>query len=91
MIPFRGGQQLANGRRTGLGSGFGGVVAYLMQGRREDLELAAEAAGRVAWTSTRNLPVDDPDQAALWMRAWANQNPRVKKPVYHFGASLAPD
>ena len=23
--------------------------------------------------------------------SWANQNPRVKKPVYHFGASLAPD
>ena len=54
MITFRGGQQLANGRRTGLGSGFGGVVAYLMEGRREDL---AEAAGRVAWTEIRNLPV----------------------------------
>ena len=25
------------------------------------------------------------------MRAWANQNVRVKKPVYHFGVSLAPD
>ena len=91
MITFRGGQQLASGRRTGLGSGFGGVVAYLAQGRREELELAAEAADRIAWTEIRNLPVDDPDQAAYWMRAWANQNPRVKKPVYHFGASLAPD
>ena len=90
MIPFRGGQQLATGRRTGLGSGFGGVIAYLMHGRREDLKLAADAAERVAWSTTRNLPVEDPDQAALWMRAWANQNPRVKKPVYHFGASLAP-
>lgn len=91
MITFRGGQQLANGRRTGLGSGFGGVVAYLMQGRREDLELAVEVGERVAWTETRNLPIDDPHQAARWMRAWANQNPRVKKPVYHFGAALAPD
>ncbi|MCP3916564.1 MAG: relaxase/mobilization nuclease domain-containing protein, partial [bacterium] len=91
MIPFSGGQQLANGRRTGLGSGFGGVVAYLMHGRREDLDLAAEAADRVAWTSTRNLPVEEPEHAALWMRAWAEQNLRVKKPVYHFGAALAPD
>ncbi len=91
VITFRGGQQLANGRRTGLGSGFGGVVAYLTEGRREELELATEVADRVAWTEIRNLPVDDPDQAAVWMRVWANQNPRVKKPVYHFGASLAPD
>ncbi len=90
MITFRGGQQLANGRRNGLGSGFGGVVAYLMHGRREDLELGADASGRVAWTSTRNLPADDPEDAVWWMRAWANQNPRVKKPVYHFGSSLAP-
>ena len=91
MITFRGGQQLANGRRTGLGSGFGGVIAYLMEGRREELELAADAAERVAWTDTRNLLVDEPDHAALFMRAWADQNPRVKKPVYHFGAALAPD
>ncbi|MCP3960791.1 MAG: AAA family ATPase [bacterium] len=91
MIPFNGGQQLSTGRRTGLGSGFGGVIAYLMHGKREDLELAAEAADRVAWTATRNLPVEEPEHAALWMRAWANQNVRVKQPVYHFGASLAPD
>ena len=64
MITFRGGQQLATGRRNGLGSGFGGVIAYLMHGRREDLELAAEAAERVAWTSTRNLPDEDPEEAA---------------------------
>ncbi len=100
MIPFSGGQQLATGRRTGLGSGFGGVIAYLMHGKREELELAeaaeaadraAKAEDRVAWTSTRNLPVEEPEHAALWMRAWANQNARVKKPVYHFGVSLAPD
>ncbi len=91
MIPFSGGSQLSNGRRTGLGSGFGGVVAYLMHGRQADLELAAGAADRVAWTATRNLPVEEPDHAALWMRAWANQNQRVKQPVYHFGAALAPD
>ena len=91
MITFRGGQQLANGRRTGLGSGFGAVIAYLMEGRREELELASAAAERVAWTDTRNLLVDEPDHVAFFMRAWANQNPRVKKPVYHFGAALAPD
>ncbi len=91
MIPFSGGRQLANGRRTGLGSGFGGVVAYLMKGRQPDPELAVEAADRVAWTTTRNLPVEEPDHSVLFMRAWANQNPRVKKPVYHFGVAIAPD
>ena len=91
MIPFSGGRQLSNGRRTGLGSGFGGVIAYLMEGRKADLELGAAVADRVAWTGTRNLPVENPDHAARWMRAWANQNPRVREPVYHFGASLAPD
>ena len=91
MIPFSGGRQLANGRRTGLGSGFGGVIAYLMHGRKADLELGVATADRVAWTSTRHLPVEDPEHAARWMRAWANQNPRVRQPVYHFGASLAPD
>ncbi len=91
MIPFSGGSQLSNGRRTGLGSGFGGVVAYLMHGRRRELGLGGDAADRVAWTATRNLPVEKPEHAALWMRAWANQNVRVKKPVYHFGVSLAPD
>ncbi|MCP4117953.1 MAG: relaxase/mobilization nuclease domain-containing protein, partial [Desulfobacteraceae bacterium] len=90
MIPFSGGRQLATGQRTGLGSGFGGVVAYLIHGREDDLELDAENQ-RVAWTSTRNLDVDEPDHAVLYMRAWASQNPRVKEPVYHFGVSLAPD
>ncbi len=90
MIPFSGGRQLANGRRTGLGSGFGGVVAYLTHANREDLDLA-DAEDRVAWTATRNLDVDEPEHAVAYMRAWASQNPRVKEPVYHFGASLAPD
>ncbi len=92
MIPFRGGQQLPSGQRTGLGSGFGGVISYLMEGPKLDRDAVAlgAAADRVAWTSTRNLPVHDPEHAAVFMRAWANQNGRVLKPVYHFGVSLAP-
>ncbi len=91
MITFNGGQQLASGTRTGLGSGFGGVIAYIMHGKRDDLELDAEIDDRVAWTATRNLVVEKPEHAALWMRSWADQNVRVQKPVYHFGVSLAPD
>ena len=38
---------------------------------------------RVAWTATRNLPVDDPDEAAHFMAATADLSKRCKKPVYH--------
>ena len=87
MIPFRGGHQNASGSRTGLGSGFGGAVRYLLEGRRDAPIAEAE---RVTWSSTRNLLVSDPEKAAWHMRQWASQRKRVRKPVYHFGVSLAP-
>ena len=46
--------------------------------------------GRVAWTSARNLPTDDPELAAKIMRATASQNVRVSQPVYHLALSFAP-
>lgn len=46
--------------------------------------------GRVAWTSARNLPTDDPELAAKIMRATASQNVRVSQPVYHLAVSFDP-
>lgn len=68
-----------------MGKSFAGLVAYLQQGHRQSLN-----PGRVEWTSTRNLDdIEDPRAAAKVMRAHAEQNPRVARPVYHFGLSLA--
>jgi len=61
------------------GTGFRGVVSYLMRGRRD-----APDPDRVAWAETRNLPVIDPDRAPTVMRATANQSVRCQRPVYHF-------
>lgn len=38
---------------------------------------------RVAWTTTQNLPSDDPELAATYMAATAEQNRRIQKAVYH--------
>lgn len=38
---------------------------------------------RVAWTDTRNLPIDDPTMAAHFMAATADLSKRCQKPVYH--------
>ncbi len=86
MIVFKGGGLSSSGSRSGTGKGFGGLVAYLQNGHR-----ASADPERVAWTSTRNLDdIEDPRTAAKVMRAHAEQNPRVARPVYHFGLSLAP-
>ncbi|MCP3960792.1 MAG: relaxase/mobilization nuclease domain-containing protein [bacterium] len=89
MITFCGGRKGPAGRRTGLASNFAAVIDEVVRGRHRRRESAGDRANRTAWTITRNLLVEEPDQAALWMRAWANQNARVKWPVYHFGVSLA--
>ena len=84
MIVFKGGRRSRSGARTGLGTSFGGLVSYLRLGSRE-----APRPDRVAWISYRHLEgVDDPARAAQIMRIHAAENPRVKKPVYHFGLSL---
>jgi AAA domain/Relaxase/Mobilisation nuclease domain/UvrD-like helicase C-terminal domain len=84
VIVFKGGGLSSGGNRTGLGTGFGGLAAYLEQGSLDALN-----PDRVAWVSYRNLEgVDDPSRAAQVMRAHASHYPRTTKPVYHFGLSL---
>lgn len=57
---------------------------YLVVGRGGD------EPNRVAWSSARNLPTDDPQLAAKIMRATAAQNVRVDQPVYHLALSFDP-
>ncbi|MCU0633471.1 MAG: relaxase/mobilization nuclease domain-containing protein [Gemmatimonadaceae bacterium] len=66
------------------GTGFKALATYLVHGRT-GLE-----AGRVAWTSARNLPTAEPALAATLMRATAAQNVRVEKPVYHLALAFDP-
>lgn len=63
---------------------FAALGKYLVVGR-DKVE-----SGRVAWTSARNLPTDDPELAAKIMRATASQNVRVSQPVYHVALSFDP-
>lgn len=63
---------------------FAALGKYLVVGRDNVEE------GRVAWTSARNLPTDDPELAAKIMRATASQNVRVSQPVYHLALSFDP-
>jgi Relaxase/Mobilisation nuclease domain len=85
MTFFKGGRRSRSGARTGLGKSFAGLVNYLEQGPRDNLNLE-----RVEWTATRNLDTADPAEAAQLMQIAASDNPRVKEPVYHCGLSLAP-
>jgi AAA domain-containing protein/relaxase-like protein/DNA relaxase TraI-like protein/RNA helicase len=87
VIAFKGGRVSAGGKRSGLGSGFGSLVSYLKHGKAGSLSNPE----RVAWVSYRNLDgISDPTLAARLMRAYAEENPRVERPVYHFGLSLSP-
>ena len=66
------------------GNGFGGLTRYLLQGRKDDPH-----PERVAWTSTRELALEEPRHAASLMHATASQG-RAQDPVEHFSISLAP-
>ncbi|MEM9598278.1 MAG: relaxase/mobilization nuclease domain-containing protein [Acidobacteriota bacterium] len=88
MIPFLGGRQKANGRRDGMGRGFAGCIRYLMEGPRDS---KVDPSERVDWAETRNLPSTKVEHAAYIMHACADFNPRVERPVYHFGISSHPD
>ncbi|MEM9599048.1 MAG: relaxase/mobilization nuclease domain-containing protein, partial [Acidobacteriota bacterium] len=88
MIPFLGGRQKANGRRDGMGRGFAGCIRYLVEGPRDS---KVDPSERVDWTEPRNLPSTKVEHAAYMMRACADFNPRVERPVYHFGISSHPD
>src|SRR5215831_14199282 len=63
---------------------FAALGRYLVVGRDKVEQ------GRVAWTSARNLPTDEPELAAKIMRATASQNVRVSQPVYHVALSFDP-
>lgn len=63
---------------------FGSLGRYLVTAKEGPEE------ERVAWTSARNLPSDDPDVAVKVMRATAVQNVRTPKPVYHLALSFDP-
>ncbi len=86
MTFFKGGALSPSGACTGLGSRFDRLVAYLSRARGARLD-----PRRPAWVSYRNLEgIGLPAQAAQVMRAQAGENPRVARPVYHFGLSLLP-
>ena len=66
------------------GKSFRALAAYLAAGR------TGEERERVAWSAARNLPTNDPELAAKFMRATAAQSNRVEKPVYHVVLSFDP-
>jgi hypothetical protein len=55
------------GKVAGAGRGFQGVVAYLLDGKRD----TRRNSRRVAWVEGRNMMVDDPRLAAKLMQATA--------------------
>lgn len=74
------------GKVAASGSGFRGVVNYLLLGKKD-----VPNPDRVAWTMAHNLLIDDPDRAPALMRATANQSLRCKKPVYHLAIAWHAD
>ena len=66
------------------GKSFRALAAYLASGR------TGEERDRVAWSSSRNLPTNDPELAATFMRATAAKSDRIEKPVYHIVFSFDP-
>ncbi len=70
---------------TSSGQRFAVLARYLLRGR------SGEETERVAWTTGRNLGLDDPELAAVLMQATADQNPRVEVPVYHLTINFDPN
>ncbi len=69
---------------SGSGKSFRSLASYLATGR------SGEEQDRVAWTTGRNLPTEEPELAATFMRATAAQSDRIEKPVYHIVVSFDP-
>jgi len=65
------------------GDDFGGLQQYLLVGKG--------GGDRVAWVTSRNLWIEDPELAGEQMAAVAAQNTRVEKPVYHLSLAVHPD
>jgi hypothetical protein len=70
--------------KTHSGAGFGGLTRYLLTGKKDDPH-----PDRVLWTSTRELALEDPREAAVLMRRTAALG-HTDKPVQHLSISLAP-
>ena len=66
------------------GAGFGGLTRYLLHGKKDNPN-----PERVLWTSTRELALEDPQQAAILMRMTAAQG-RTQEPVEHISISIPP-
>jgi hypothetical protein len=69
--------------KTHSGAGFGGLTGYLLTGRKDDPH-----PDRVLWTSTRELALENPREAAVLMRSTAALG-NTEKPVQHISISLA--
>ena len=63
---------------TKTGTSFRGAMLYYLHDKREDGESVRLTGDRVAWTSVRNLMVDDPEAAVAIMRATAKDQDRLK-------------
>ena len=60
------------------GSSFKGAALYYLHDKREAWEAERITAARVAWTSTRNMPTDNPELAWRIMAATAMDQDRLK-------------
>jgi hypothetical protein len=67
------------------GRSFRALATYLAAGR------TGQERERVAWSSARNLPTNDPELAGTIMRATAERSTRVEHPVYHLVLSFDPN
>lgn len=64
---------------TATGRSFNGAFAYYLHDKRQEGEARRDTADRVAWTETRNLATDHPDEARRVMIATARQADALKK------------
>lgn len=67
------------------GRSFRALATYLAAGK------TGQERERVAWSTARNLPTNDPELAGTIMRATAERSTRVEQPVYHLVLSFDPD
>lgn len=67
------------------GRSFRALATYLASGR------TGQERERVAWSTARNLPTNDPELAGKIMRATAERSTRVEQPVYHLVLSFDPN
>lgn len=64
---------------AGKGRSFNGAFAYYLHDKRQEGETRRDTSERIAWTETRNLATDNPDEARRVMIATALQADALKK------------